>query len=73
MNSWMKASTKVLLQAVSFVLLAIAAISFLMGGWVLAEFYGMSRFLGEAIGIGVAVACGIAGALIRPAKESAKK
>jgi hypothetical protein len=51
----LRATLRVLYQ----VLAGFAGLSFLFGGRLLAEFAHMDRLMGEAIGIGVAVVCGV--------------
>lgn len=65
----MNPSTKSLLQALArgagWLLLAIAGVAFWMGGRLIASFTNTPRGLAEIEGIGIAIVCGIPGALLK--------
>ena len=61
--------SKALLRTASFVLLAIAGLSFFWGGRALSEFMHVNRLLAEVEGLGVAIVSGFLGMLLKAGAE----
>jgi hypothetical protein len=58
-------SSKSPLQALAKLMFGLAALLFFFGGRAIHEFWGVERLLAEIFGIGLAVICGLAGAVFK--------
>jgi hypothetical protein len=69
MSTSIKSALKSLLQGVSWLLFAIAGLSFWVGGRAISEFAKMDRLLSEVAGLGLAGVCGALGFVAKTTGE----